>query len=256
MSSLSNCCNPCPTTITTEVPGPEGAPGADGAAGINAFTITTADFTVPNISNTVTVQVGNSSWMTVGQNVFVEGAGTFSVSSKPGTGSAVLEYLDYAGNTHAGATISSGAQVSPAGTQPSVTLLPTVSSYATGGSQPLTDSSVQLLAQSLTLAAKTYLLMATYRLDFDIATIAAPDAIALKLRETTNGPADITNAAVGLEAPVVTTQTGTFIQGAFPPVIYAAASGDTIQMFGSINSTPYAGAVNIVEVSIVAIPLF
>lgn len=256
MSVPVQCCNPCPTSETVNVPGPEGADGAPGAAGLNAFTITTADFDIPNIGDQVTVQVGNSSWAVVGQNVFVAGAGTFSVSSKPGTGSMILQYLNYAGNTHAGETISAGAGVSPAGTQPAVTLLPAVTGYAVGGSQALSDSSVQLLTPSLTLAAKTYLLMATFRLDYDAATFASNETIELKLRETTNGPADIANAVVNLNVPTVTAETGTFIEGAFPPVTYAAAAGDTIQMFGSIASTPYSGAINAVEVSIVAIPLF
>lgn len=256
MSIPKDCCRPCPETEVTNIPGPEGEAGADGAPGINAFTITTADFTVPNIGDTVTIQLGSSAWMTVGQNIFVEGAGVFSVNSKPGSQSATIEYLDYAGNTNAGNDIASGAQVSPAGTQPSVTLLPGITAYATGGSQALTDSAAQLLAPSLTLAAKTYLLLATYRIDFDIASLNTTQVISLKLRETTNGPADIPNATVGLEVPVTSTKTGTFIQGAFPPVTYAAADGDTIQMFGSIDNTPYAGAMNAVEVSLVAIPLF
>lgn len=256
MSVPVQCCNPCPTTEVTNVPGPEGEAGAPGAAGINAFTITTADFDVPNIGQEVTVQVGNSSWANVGQNIFIVGAGTFSVSSKPGSGSMIVSYLNYAGNTHAGETVSAGAGVSPAGTQPGVTLIPAISNYQLAGSQVFSNSSVQLLGASITLAAKTYLLMATFRLDLDVATFAAPEAIELKLRETANGPADIANAVVNLSAPNVTARSGTFIQGAFPSVTYAAADGDIIQMFGSIANTPYAGSLQVIELSIVAIPLF
>lgn len=256
MSVPAQCCNPCPTVETVNVPGPEGDSGADGSAGVNAFTLTTADFTVPNIGDSVTVQVGNSSWMVVGQNVFVEGAGTFSVASKPGAQSVTLEYLDSQGNTHVGESISAGAQVSPGGTQPEVTLLPAIPDYELAGSQVLTDSSLQLLSSSVTLAAKTYLLLATFRLDYDVATFNSEEAIELKLRETTNGPADIANAIVNLLTPLTTTKTGTFIQGAFPPVTYAAAAGDTIEMFGSIAATPYSGSIQVIELSIVAIPLF
>jgi hypothetical protein len=256
MSVPVQCCNPCPTTEVTNVPGPEGADGAPGAAGINAFTITTADFVVPNTGDSINVLTGNSSWATVGQNVFIQGAGTFSVSSKPGTGSMTLTYLNYSGNTHTGETVSAGAGVSPAGTQPASTLLPAVTNYQIAGSQVLTNSSVQLLSSTITLAAKTYLLLATYRLDLEVATFAAPEAIQLKLRETTNGPADIANAVVGLNAPNVTARSGTFIQGAFPPVTYTAAAGDTIEMFGSIAATPYSGSMQVIELSIVAIPLF
>jgi len=256
MSVPIQCCNPCPTSETVNIPGPEGAAGDPGAAGINAFTLTTADFNVPNIGGSVTIQVGTSAWATVGQNVFIEGAGTFKITSKPGAASMTVQYLDYGGNTHAGETIAAPAQVSPAGTQPDSTLLPAITNYHVGGSQALTNSSVQLLSSSITLAAKTYLILATFRLDYDVATFASPENIALKLRETTNGPADIANALVGLETPVVTTKTGTFIEGAFPAVTYQAAAGDTIQMFGTIDVAPYAGSLKVVELSIVAIPLF
>jgi hypothetical protein len=256
MSVPVQCCQPCPTVEATNIPGPEGADGADGAPGVNAFTITTADFAVPIIGNTVTVSLANSSWMTVGQNVFVEGAGTFSVTAKPGVQSATLEYLNYQGNTHAGETISAGAQVSPGGTQPNVSLLPAISSYHLAGSQALTNSSVQLLGASVVLAAKTYLLMATCRLDYEVATFASIEAIELKLRETANGPADVPNAIVNLITPTTTAKTGTFVEVAFPPVTYAAAAGDTIEMFGLIAATPYSGSMQIIELSIVAIPLF
>jgi hypothetical protein len=256
MSVPIQCCNPCPTVEVTNIPGAEGADGAPGAAGINAFTITTSDFVVPNIGDPVTVQVGNSSWAAVGQNVFIAGAGTFSVTSKLGTGSMTLTYLDYAGNTHAGETITAGAQVSPAGTQPTVTLLPAISSYQLAGSQVLTNSSVQLLGASVVLAAKTYLILATFRLDYEVATFASIEAIALKLRETANGPADIANAVVNLQTPTVTAKTGTFIEGAFPAVTYTASNGDTLEMFGSIAATPYSGSMQVIELSIVAIPLF
>lgn len=250
------CCNPCPTSETVNIPGPEGADGADGTPGVNAFTITTADFAVPNIGSSVTISVGNSTWATVGQNVFIAGAGIFQITAKAGPSSMTVNYLNYNGNTHAGETVTAGAQVSPGGTQAGATLLPAITFYAVGGSQALSTSFAQMLASQVTLAAKTYLLLATYRIDYDIATFASPEGISLKLRETTNGPADIANALVGLETPVTTTKTGTFIQGAFPPVTYAAAAGDTIQMFASIENTPYAGSLNFVELSIVAIPLF
>lgn len=256
MSVPVQCCNPCPETEVTNIPGPEGEAGADGAPGVNAYTLTTADFTVPNIGDSVTLQVGNSTWATIGQNVFVEGAGTFKITAKPGASSMTVQYLNYGGNTHAGETITAGAQVSPSGTQPDSTLLPAISDYHVGGSQVLTNSSVQLLSSSIVLAAKTYLLMATFRLDYEVATFSSLEGIHLKLRETVNGPADIANSLVNLQTPVVTAKTGTFIEGAFPPVTYSAAAGDTIQMFGSIDDTPYSGSMQVIELSIVAIPLF
>lgn len=120
MSAANTDCCACPDPVVVSVPGTAGAAGATGAAGTNgsnAFTFTSANFIVPAINANVTVSVGYSGWMTIGQNVFVEGAGNFEVISFPGTTSVVLKYLDYTGNTHATETINSGAQVSPSGTQ-------------------------------------------------------------------------------------------------------------------------------------------
>jgi hypothetical protein len=257
MSVPVQCCAPCPVVIVTEIPGPEGENGTPGTNGVSAFTSTTADFIVPTIGNTVTVLVLNSTWMIVGENVFVEFAGYFNIVGIPSAQSVTLGYLNYQGNTNAGNLIAAGGHVSPTGTQASQTLLPPISYYVVGGSQALSASSVQILGPSpVVLVAKSYLLMATYRLDYDVATFAFTETIALKLRETVNGPADIASAVVNLNTPTVTTKTGTFIEGAFPPVIYAASAGDTIAMFGSIAATPYSGSLKAVEMSIVAIPLF
>jgi hypothetical protein len=257
MSVPVQCCAPCPVVIVTEIPGPEGENGTPGTDGVSAFTSLTADFIVPTIGNSVTVLVLDSSWMIVGENVFVEFAGYFNIVGIPSAQSVTLGYLNYQGNTHAGELIASGGKISPTGTQANVTLLPAISYYVLAGSQALSSSSVQILGPSpVVLAAKSYLLMATFRLDYDVATFAATEAIALKLRETVNGPADIANAVVNLNTPTVTTKTGTFIEGAFPSVVYAAAAGDTIAMFGSIVATPYSGSLKAVEISIVAIPLF
>lgn len=256
MSVPVSCCNPCPTVEVTNVPGIEGPPGTDGTNGIDAFSTTTADFIVPAIGNIVTVSVVNSLWMAPGQNVWVQDAGVFLVINHGGGTDCQLLYRAYTGNTAAGVTIPAGNQISPAGTQPDVTLIPFITTYQTGGSQSLTNSSVQLLGSSVVLNAGPYLLMATYRLDYSVATFASPDVIQLKLRETFNGPADITNAVVNLNTPTTTAKTGTFIQGALPPVRYTAAQSDTVEMYGIITSTPYSGALQVVELSIVAIPLF
>src|SRR5512138_2865450 len=68
------CCRPCPEPLVTNIPGLPGAagtPGADGAPGANAFTITTDAFIMPAELGSVTVSVADSSWMAVGQVLFV-----------------------------------------------------------------------------------------------------------------------------------------------------------------------------------------
>ena len=260
MSNLVSCCNTCPTETTVNVPGiegPAGTDGADGAAGINAFTLTTADFVVPAISASVTVTVADSTWMTTGQNVFVEGAGTFQVSAHSTGTTATLNYLDYSGNTHAGDTISTGAQISPGGFQQDSTMLPTISSYGTGGSQALTETPAQSLSVSVTLtAAQHYMLTGNARLDLNVCTFSANQIITLTWRRTNNTPGNLTNGSRTWDTGVPVAETSTLGVIPMPPLDYSAGAGDIIQLYASVNGLPYSGAVNIVAAEILAVPLF
>jgi len=72
--------------------GATGPPGPTGPAGENAFTTTTAGFTVPAVGATTTVTVADASWAVVNEMVYVLGAG--------GSGLAgVLQITGIAGNT-------------------------------------------------------------------------------------------------------------------------------------------------------------
>lgn len=137
MSQASNCSCPCPTPEVVEVPGVEGAAGENGTNGedgVSAYTFTTADFTVPAIAGTVTIAVANTSWMVVGEPIFVEGAGIFSVTTINSPVSVELTYLNYTGNTHATENIVSGAGVTPSGVQaPLAGALPAKFTDNTGG---------------------------------------------------------------------------------------------------------------------------
>lgn len=74
--------------------------------GQSAFTTTTASYTQPSVGSNVTVQVANSSWMAVGQTVFISGGGTYTVASIPSPASVSLTNL-YETNTAPNATIAS-----------------------------------------------------------------------------------------------------------------------------------------------------
>jgi hypothetical protein len=70
-------------TGATGSQGPAGATGSQGpsgAAGINAYTITSAQFTVPPVGGTVVVTFQNASWLVLGQYVEVKTAGGVSLS--------------------------------------------------------------------------------------------------------------------------------------------------------------------------------
>ncbi len=99
--------------------GPTGATGQDGVAGSagangkDAYTTTTAGYTQPSLGNNVSVSVVNTSWMVVGQVVFVGGSGGYYVvNSITNSTTAVLTYFGGGGSGTVGAT---GSGVSPSG---------------------------------------------------------------------------------------------------------------------------------------------
>src|SRR5205807_4788806 len=51
------------------------------SAGTDAYTTTTANFTQPAVSSTVSVSVGATGWMAVGQYLYVNTGGYYTVSS-------------------------------------------------------------------------------------------------------------------------------------------------------------------------------
>lgn len=114
----ADCCSPCPDIPITQVPGPpgdDGTDGTDGAAASNAFTETTDSFTMPAVSGNVTVDVLDSTWMAVGQIVFVENAGYFTVNAVPDAVSVSLTNLGYDGNAAPTTIIPASQKVSPGG---------------------------------------------------------------------------------------------------------------------------------------------
>lgn len=98
-------CTPCaPTTLTTNVPG---------AIGSSAVTLTTANFTIPGaIGSTVTISVGDTSWITSGKNLFIGGA-NFVVTGIGSPTSMTIKYLGMPGDAAINTVVASGAVVAP-----------------------------------------------------------------------------------------------------------------------------------------------
>jgi len=111
-----------------EITGPAGPPGLvgpvgpAGPAGISSFTYVTSPYTQPTQYNSVDVDVADTSWMSEGQIVFVQGAGYYSVNTVSSPTVVILTNLGYIGpvlytypppNT----TINSGIAVIPAASQ-------------------------------------------------------------------------------------------------------------------------------------------
>ena len=94
--------------------GPQGLKGDIGATGVNSYTFISGDFTQPAVGGDVTVQVQNSAWIGVGQNLFIESAGYFTVNSIPDSTSLSLR-LSTDKLATAGAMIAAGKKISPSG---------------------------------------------------------------------------------------------------------------------------------------------
>lgn len=258
MPATTSCTPCCVETETVNVPGTEGTPGSDGVDGVNAYTTTTSDFTVPAIGANVTIFVEDSSWMVVGQPIFVEGPATFTVSTIVNATQITATFLGQTGDVSPGATISAGAGVSPGGIQGSFT---SSSVYASGTAYSLTASSALLnfgtTDPSLTLAtAGTYLLFARVRYDYNGATFAAVRTVTTKIRRTNNTAADLTNATGAWKTDIITTLTYTAALQNLPVVAYTTATaGDVIELWGVVSVVPTAGSLDAVEAEIVAIKI-
>lgn len=121
----NQCCLPCDEATVVNVPGATGlagADGADGADGVNAYTTLTALFVMPAMLGTVTADVVDSSWMAIGQMLYVQNAGYMSVQAKPTNLSVTLRNEEtvggaYDSNVAPGTNIPFGSYVSPAGIQ-------------------------------------------------------------------------------------------------------------------------------------------
>jgi hypothetical protein len=130
----------CPTLEVVQIPGSPGTNGTAGANGLDCVDFTQSDFVVPATSASVSVIIVNNARFTVGQNIFIEGAGTFNLTSIAGTTVLNLTYLAYASNTATGNTISAGAQVGPGGYQATI---PNPLTVATGGTGATTAATAR-----------------------------------------------------------------------------------------------------------------
>ena len=95
----------------------------DGLNGLNAFTVTTANFTQPAVGSNVTVSVSVSGqltglWAVAGQIIFIQVGGFYEVVSVNQIGSQItVKNLGVSGYAAPAATITAGNKVSPAGYQ-------------------------------------------------------------------------------------------------------------------------------------------
>lgn len=129
VASAFDCCVTCDepaTVVTPGNPGGDGIDGTNGIDGINAWTTLTAAFTMPAEAASDTAFVLDSSWMAVGQKVFLGGGGargTFEVTAKPTALSVTLLNVEdtalayYLDNSPPGTIFPIATQLSPSGLQ-------------------------------------------------------------------------------------------------------------------------------------------
>lgn len=95
--------------------GERGPDGPVGTAGENAYTYTTGNFTVPSVGGTVNVQVLNTGFMSVGQTLYIESAGYYTVTTILSANLVTLTNTGYTGNAAPTTVITLNKKVSPAG---------------------------------------------------------------------------------------------------------------------------------------------
>lgn len=123
---INDCCTPCESPVTVQVPGPAGSDGDNGAAGadgVNAYTTVTTAFVMPAEGATVSAVVGETAWMVVGQVLYVQTAGFMTVSSITNGITVVLANPEntassaYLINAAPGTNIPANSKIAPGGVQ-------------------------------------------------------------------------------------------------------------------------------------------
>lgn len=281
MSSLIDCCQPCPTTQTVNIPGPQGdagAAGTDGSNGVNAFTtLAGASDPLPATDGTILVTVGNSTWMGVGQEIFIEGPAHFVVDSIPGPSSVVLQFKNYSGDLAPGNTLADGAIVSPsgpptsdiddpllianggtsastkAGAQSALGLGQTiVQAHSDALAYDVTNSYASIGLSIMSTAAGLWLVQARVTVLFTGVTFASSRTLSLRVRNTTSA----TTLAE------TTRPTGIHTTTSFPAIDYVLdfevatlALNDTLQIQAQLDTVETAGSTVITSGSLAIVPL-
>lgn len=270
----SESCQPCCATSTTvNVPGVAGADGAAGAAGapgINAFTILTADFTIPAVGVSDTITVQNSQWMVVGQKIYIGEAGLggayFDVAAVPTTTTASVTTLGYEDDIAPGLAFTAAnlPGVSPGGTQPDAITSSRLSVYAEGTPYDLTAGGYAALtfgttSPSLALTEDgIWMISARVRLDYFYATYAADiwqQDCYFRLYET-SAPAAIADSVMQFKLRDVTTAYFTAQVANLPVVFYDTTAGvltRVVRLEGYADVLPTTGSLRCYEAEITAV---
>lgn len=232
------------------VNGVDGSNGAAGTNGVNAFTATTADFTQPAELATVNVEVANSTWVSIGQILFVQGGGHYEVTAVPDSTHVTLKNLEdtandaYPGNTAPAANITFPKTVSPAGLQGPVgatgaaggTSVSNAEQAGVGTDYTITNAYAQIVfgttnAELILLGVGTYLIQAIINLEARGGSTF--DTLRFKIRDTTN------NVDLNEQTIIFENQNRTQV---VLSDLFAAAGGETIELW-AVNDTAAGGTI-------------
>jgi hypothetical protein len=169
----------CPTLEAVQIPGSPGDDGSAGTNGLDCVDFLQSSLVVPATGASVSAIVTNNARFTVGQNIFLEGAGTFNLTSIAGTTVLNLEYLTYASNTATGNTIAAGAQLGPGGYEATI---PNPLPVADGGTGGATAATARTNLGLLSIHAGTFTLNGATPVSVSDVNLTASSCISFGLK--------------------------------------------------------------------------
>lgn len=123
----------------------------------------------------------------------------------------------------------------------------------------LTDTAAALGgATPLTLPDDgNYMLLATVHLKWSAATTVVNHEITIVWRRTNHTAANISPVGGSLiyVTGLVTDESGSLGFLSMPPTVYAGLAGDTLELYGAIDSAPYVGELQSVQAGLLAVKL-
>jgi len=216
------------------------------ADGINAFSITTVDFTQPAVGDLVAVTMQETAWIAFGQVLYVEHGGYYQAASVSPTQAQLLN-IGYPGNALAGANVPLGSYVSPAGLQGPATTQSyfgnTINISGAGGA-PFTslginvvnssgDSYVGLDGKLFTVATSFTTLSASIE-----GALSGAQTLTVQLARSTNDGASYSVVASLQILPSTSNRTVTFAAVTFP-------AGSLQVVTAQVDNGSYVGPIRI-----------
>lgn len=236
------------------VVGPPGPAGPAGPAGINAFTTTTAPLAVPLVGSSVTVQLATTAWVGVGQVIYIDGAGYYSVVSVDSGVQLTILNLGYPGNAVPPYVAPIASHVGPGGLQgpagPNYFNVTQANTFV-GGEAVYFDGTTWLLAQAnsgLTLGLG--LVQNPTATDFEVVYVGPITGIATAYAPMVAGNYYfLSTTSAGQLTATAPTLAGTHSQ----PILFATSTtgGLVLQYRPSENTAPSAATARFGNVAVV-----